>query len=52
MLPEVFKVLHPILAHDDMPPWERLTLDNFLFVTFLDEFCTQGKKGGGLLENP
>lgn len=52
LLPEVFKMMHPILSHDDLPPWERLSPNNFLFVTFLDQFCEQGKKGGGLLENP
>jgi len=51
-LPEPFKKLHPILSSDDLPPWKRFTLDNFLFVTFLDQFCSQGKKGGGFLENP
>lgn len=51
-LPEAFKKLHPILSSDDLPPWKRFTLDNFLFVTFLDQFCSQGKKGGGFLENP
>jgi hypothetical protein len=50
--PEAFKHLHPILNSDDIPPWSRLTLENFLFVVFLDQFCSQGKKGGGLLENP
>jgi hypothetical protein len=52
ILPEVFKELHPVLSSDDTPPWKRLTLDNFLFVIFLDQFCQEGKKGGGLLENP
>jgi len=50
--PQIFKQLHPILSSDDLPPWKRLTLDNFLFVVFLDQFCVQGKKGGGILENP
>ena len=52
LAPDVFKELHPMLTSDDLPPWKRLTLDNFLFVCFLDEFCQQGKKGGGFLENP
>lgn len=50
--PEPFRKIHPILSSDDLPPWKRFTLDNFLFVCFLDEFCKQGKKGGGILENP
>jgi hypothetical protein len=51
-LPQSFDKLHPVLTSDDLPPWKRFTLDNFLFVTFLDQFCKQGKKGGGLQENP
>lgn len=50
--PEVFKKLHPVLTSDDLPPWERFTLDNFLFVCFLDEWCKQGKKTCGFFENP
>jgi hypothetical protein len=47
-----FKNLHPILKSDDLPPWERLSLDNFLFVCFLTQFVSAGKKGGGFFENP
>lgn len=50
--PTAFKLIHPILSQDDLPPWDRLSLSNPLFVVFLDQFCTQGKKGGGLFENP
>lgn len=50
--PSAFKNLHPVLASDDLPPWERFTLDNFLFVCFLDEWCKQGKKTCGFFENP
>ncbi len=46
-----FYKLHPILTSDDLPPWKRLTLDNFLFVCFLDEFCKQGKTTSGLATN-
>jgi len=50
--PTLFRNAHPILNYDDIPPWERLTLDNFLFVLFLDEWCRQGKKTCGFFENP
>jgi hypothetical protein len=50
--PEPFLQLHPLLTSDDLPPWVRFTLDNFLFVTFLDQFCSQGKKTCGFQENP
>ena len=45
------RALHPLLYADDLPPWERLDLSNFLLVAFLDEFCHQGKKYGGFYEN-
>jgi hypothetical protein len=32
------KKLHPILNHDDIPSWERLTASNLLLLIFLDEF--------------
>jgi len=32
--------LHPILNQDDLPPWERLTVKNILFLLFLDEFVS------------
>lgn len=50
--PYLTNSLHPILNHDDLPPWERLSLSNFLFVGFLDEWCQQGKKTAGFFENP
>ena len=34
------RLLHPILNADDIPPWERLSAKNFLFILFLDEFIT------------
>ncbi len=45
------RILHPLLFEDDLPPWERLNLDNWLFVLFLDEFCHTAKQHGGLFEN-
>lgn len=50
--PQPFQKMHPILAYDDLPPWKRLTLSNFLFVCFLAEFCAEGKKTCGFQENP
>lgn len=32
--------IHPILNHDDIPPWERLSINNLLFVIFLDDFIS------------
>jgi hypothetical protein len=52
LAPALFRRLHPILSQDDLPTWDRLSPNNFLFVVFLDEWCTQGKKGGGFFENP
>ena len=52
VMPELFKSIHPLLKSDDLPPWKRLTLQNFLFVCFLDVFCQEGKKVSGLQENP
>ena len=50
--PEVYKLVHPILSQDDLPPWDRLSLSNPLFVIFLDQFCRAGKVGSGFFENP
>jgi len=32
--------LHLILNQDDLPPWERLTAKNILFLLFLDDFAS------------
>jgi len=37
---DTIRLLHPILNEDDIPPWERLSLSNLLFLIFLDEFCS------------
>lgn len=50
--PAIFQKAHPVLNHDDLPPWERLTLKNFLFVAFLDQWNVQGKKTCGFFELP
>lgn len=39
--------MHPILNQDDIPPWERLTLKNILFLVFLDEFLYYGAEQTG-----
>ena len=38
---DIQRQLHPVLNADDIPPWERLSSKNFLFVLFLDEFVSQ-----------
>ena len=39
---DAMRKLHPILSADDIPPWERLTAKNILFLIFLDEFISTG----------
>lgn len=39
-LSDVQRLLHPVMNADDIPPWERLSSRNFLFVLFLDEFIS------------
>lgn len=34
------RALHPVLNQDDIPPWERLSYKNILFLLFLDEFAS------------
>ena len=48
---EAIRIVHPILQHEELPEWNKLSLDNFLFCLFLDEFCHNGKKYGGFFEN-
>lgn len=50
-LSDLIRAIHPIMPMDDLPPWERLTLKNLLFVLFLDDFCHNGKMYGGFQEN-
>jgi len=47
---DMIRSLHPLISSDDLPPYERLTLDNMLFVLFLDDFCYNAKKYGGFYE--
>jgi hypothetical protein len=39
---DIIRKIHPILSADDIPPWERLTMKNVLFLIFLDQFCSVG----------
>lgn len=39
---DLIRKIHPILSADDIPPWERLTMKNILFLVFLDEFISTG----------
>jgi len=34
--------INPLLSQDDVPPWERMSVKNVLFVLFLDEFVATG----------
>lgn len=36
------RALHPLFLQEDLPPWERLTIKNLLFLLFLDEFIANG----------
>ncbi len=46
-LSETQRLLHPVLNSDDIPPWERLSSKNFLFVLFLDEFLYEAAEKVG-----
>ena len=37
---------------DDLPPYERLSLNNILFLLFLNSWCSAGKKSQGFFTNP
>ena len=40
------------LIQDDLPAYERLTLSNLAYVTYLMKWCAAGKKTMGFFENP
>jgi len=44
---KALQTLHPILEYDDLPPWERLSLDNFIFMLFMDSFLHTTKQRSG-----
>lgn len=48
---KIIRNFHPFLEADDLPAWEHLSLNNSLFVCFLDEFSHIAKKYGGFMEN-
>ena len=39
---DVIRKIHPILNADDIPPWERMSSKNILYLLFLDEFVSVG----------
>jgi hypothetical protein len=45
------RMLHPIMRADDIPPWERLSSKNFLFVLFLDEFISEAAEKVGFFRS-
>ena len=40
------------LEQDDLPVYERLTLTNLPYISYLVKWCTAGKKTMGFFENP
>jgi hypothetical protein len=50
-LSDTLRVFHPVMKADDIPPWERLSSRNFLFVLFLDEFISEAAKKVGFFRS-
>jgi hypothetical protein len=50
-LAKIQRLLHPVIAADDIPPWERLSSRNFLFVLFLDEFISEAAEKVGFFRS-
>jgi hypothetical protein len=48
---DIIRKIHPILSADDIPPWERMTLKNVLFLLFLDEFNSMGAEQVGFFRS-
>jgi len=48
---DLIRKIHPILSADDIPPWERLTMKNPLFLLFLDEFNSAGAEKVGFFRS-
>lgn len=43
--------LNPVITQDDIPPWERLSPKNILFLVFLDKFISSAADKVGLFRN-
>lgn len=43
--------LNPVVSQDDLPPWERLSPSNLLFLLFLDQFIGSAADKVGLFRN-
>lgn len=48
---DAIRELHPILQNDDLPPWERLSSRNILFLLFLDDFIKNAADKTGFFRN-
>lgn len=47
--PFAARLLHPVFNQDDLPPWERLSISNPLFVIFVDEVISKGADSTGII---
>jgi hypothetical protein len=43
--------LHPLLNQDDLPPWERLSIKNILFLLFLDDLASSAADQTGFFRS-
>lgn len=48
---QLIRSLHPIISQDDIPPWERLSEKNPLFLLFIDQFLSSGADKLGFFRN-
>jgi hypothetical protein len=48
---DALRNLHPVLQNDDLPPWERLSSKNILFLLFLDDFIKTAADQTGFFRN-
>jgi len=47
--PLAARMLHPVFNQDDLPPWERLSISNPLFVIFVDEVISKAADSTGII---